>query len=81
MDKNILDKATDKLLSTLMRVDEKAKNTPYYPYNTEKATAQEKREHFENLDVGQLTQMIEKHGREETNKYLRKFMGGKNGMV
>ena len=82
MDKNILDRATDKLLDTLVRVDTNAKNDAYYPYGTVKATAEEKRAQFESLDIAGLTKMMEERGRDETNKYLKHFMGGaNNGMV
>ena len=74
MDKNILDKATDKLLSTLNRVDDLAKNAPYYPYGKVKATPAEKRTQFENLDVNQVVQLIDKYGKDKVNEYLRRNM-------
>jgi len=82
LDKNILDKATDKLLSTLNIQDEKAKNANYYPFGTEKATAKEKQEAFNNMDIAGLSKMLQEQGQEATNAYLKKYMGGdRNGMV
>ena len=76
MDKNILDIAMDKLSETLMRQDEKAKNTPTYPFGQVPATKAEKDKQFENLDITQLSAMIQKHGRPAVNEYLSKHMGG-----
>jgi len=82
MDKNILDKAVDKTIEKLMKVDEKAKNTPYHPYGQVPATKAEKDQQFENLDITKFTEMIQKYGKESVNEYLRKHMGGdNNGMV
>lgn len=74
MEKNILDKATDKLMDTLMRTDKKIKNDNYYPYGQVPATREEKEEQFQNLDITQLSEMVEKYGRESVNEYLRKHM-------
>lgn len=74
MDKNILDRAVDKLISTLTRVDDKAKNEAYYPYGKVKATAEEKRTQFDNLNVESLTKMVKEQGPDKVNKYLGKYM-------
>ena len=78
MEKNIFDKASDKMMKRFSKIVELAESRPYHPYGKLPATKEEKRKRFENLNAGDLANMIQKYGREEVNAYLAKFMGGDN---
>jgi hypothetical protein len=74
MEKNILDKAVDKTIDMLLKVNDKVKNEPYYPFGKVPATRAEKQKQFENLDINTLSEMIQKYGRDAVNEYLGKYM-------
>lgn len=74
MAKNIMTVTMEKITGMLSGMDDKLKSWGVEPYGIRKATEKEERERFENLTIGDLAEMIQKEGREATNKWLGKFM-------
>lgn len=75
---NLTTLAMEKLTKMLLVTDAKLKEMGKEPYGQRKATAKEQREKYENLTEGQLYEMIEKHGLDDTNDWLyRMEQGGK----
>lgn len=49
------------------------------PYGKVKATPKEQREEFNKLTPQDMQGLVQKHGKEAVNEYIREMMGGLNG--
>lgn len=68
----------EKMTKMLRDTDQKLKAMGETSYGTRKATPKEQRQMYENLTEGQLYEMIEEHGIDDTNNWLYKMeQGGK----
>ena len=70
---NIATNSMLKLTKMLLNTDAKLKEMGTEPYGTRKATPKEQRERVKNLTEGELMAMIDEHGIEDVNVWLRKF--------
>lgn len=75
---NLMTLTMEKMTKMLRQTDAKLKDYGTESYGQRKLTAKEQREKYENLTEGQLYEMIEEHGLDDTNKWLYKMeQGGK----
>ena len=77
---NLMTTTLQKMTDMLIATDNKLKDFGAEPYKTKKATAKEQRERIKNLTPGELYQMIQEHGVEGVDDWIRRY-GGKYGMV
>lgn len=73
---NLMTDSMEKLTRILRKTDSKLKEYGREPYGVRKATPSEQREMYENLTVPQFYELVDKHGLEAVNKWLRRFEGG-----
>jgi hypothetical protein len=66
--------AMEKITGMLINTDNRLKDFGVMEYGTRKASQTEQRQRFENLSTEELTQMIERYGKNEVNKFLGRFM-------
>jgi len=76
---NILTAAMERSFKLLKNVDGKFKEMGTEGYGLRKITPAEDRRKFENLTEDDLLDMVQEKGYEDTEKWLKKHMGGDNG--
>lgn len=71
---NQLTRALEIASMTFIRADEIFKEKGKLPYGKVKATPKEQREEFDRLTPKDIQELIEKHGYNEVNEYIRRMM-------
>jgi len=75
-DENQLTRVLGKVSTRIIRLDTKFKAKGKMPYGMVKATPKEQREEFLKKTPEDIQRLVQEHGFEAVNEYIKKMMGG-----